>query len=90
MGVRLRLRPGLAERLRETRAIPSEEAQARLVGVDRTTLRRVDAGAQPSGAFVAQFCAAFGLGLGEAFEIVDTSADRDERFMALAAGSARP
>lgn len=70
MDVMLRLRPGLAERLRETRNIPTEDAQARLLGVDRTTLRRVAAGAQPSGTFVAQFCAAFGLGLGEAFEVV--------------------
>ncbi|MGN7703490.1 helix-turn-helix domain-containing protein [Cellulosimicrobium sp. 22601] len=68
--VRLRLRPGLAKRLREARSLPSEEAQARLVGVDRTTLRRVDDGAQPSATFIALFCRAFGLGLGEAFEIV--------------------
>jgi hypothetical protein len=73
MDVTLRLRPGLAERLRETRNIPSEEAQARMIGVDRTTLRRVDAGAQPSGAFMAQFCEVFNLGLGEAFEIVPKS-----------------
>lgn len=93
MSVRLRLRPGLAKRLRETRAIPSEDAQARLIGVDRTTLRRVDAGDQPSGAFVAQFCVAFGLGLGEAFEIVDstteltdTTVDRNAAFVALATG----
>jgi hypothetical protein len=73
MDVTVRLRPGLAERLRETRNIPTEDAQARMIGVDRTTLRRVDAGAQPSGAFMAQFCEAFNLGLGEAFEIVAKS-----------------
>ena len=68
----LRIKPGLLERLRETRNIPSEDHQARLIGVDRTTLRRVDAGATPSGAFMANFCAAFGLGLGEAFEVVES------------------
>lgn len=70
----IRLKPGLVERLRETRSIPSEEAFARYVGVDRTTLRRVMSGSQPSGAFIACFCTAFGLGLGEAFEIVEASA----------------
>ncbi|MGO3147123.1 MAG: helix-turn-helix domain-containing protein [Leucobacter sp.] len=70
----IRLKPGLVDRLRETRGITSEEAFARYVGVDRTTLRRVVAGSQPSGAFIACFCTSFGLGLGEAFEIVQTKA----------------
>ncbi|MCW2289119.1 helix-turn-helix protein [Leucobacter luti] len=70
----IRLKPGLVERLRETRDLPSDAALARYVGVDRTTLRRIMAGSQPSGAFIACFCSAFGLGLGEAFEIVDASA----------------
>jgi len=67
---KLRIKPGLVGRLREARNIPSEEAVARLIGVDRLTLRRVVAGSQPSGSFMAGFCEAFGLGLGEAFEIV--------------------
>lgn len=66
----IRIKPGLVDRLRETRSIPSEDAFARYVGVDRGTLRRVVAGSQPSGTFIACFCTAFGLGLGEAFEIV--------------------
>ncbi|RUQ07045.1 XRE family transcriptional regulator [Microbacterium sp. HSID17254] len=70
MSVSIRLKPGLVDRLRETRNLNSEEAVARLVGSDRTTLRRIIRGAQPSGAFIASFCDAFGLGLGEAFEIV--------------------
>jgi hypothetical protein len=70
MASRLQIRPGLLARLRETRGIPSEEHQARLMGVDRTTLRRVDRGATPSGAFMAALCDSFGLGLGEAFELV--------------------
>ncbi|MGX9346597.1 helix-turn-helix domain-containing protein [Microbacterium sp. KNMS] len=74
MSVAIRIKPGLVERLRETRGIRSEEAFARLIGADRTTLRRVMNGSQPSGAFIASFCDAFGLGLGEAFEIVRTEA----------------
>jgi hypothetical protein len=70
MASKLQIRPGLLARLRETRGIPSEEHQARLMGVDRTTLRRVDRGATPSGAFMAALVESFGLGLGEAFEVV--------------------
>ncbi len=69
MTAAIRLKPGLIDRLRETRGLPSEEAVARLIGTDRTTLRRIDRGAQPSGGFIASFCDAFGLGMGEAFEI---------------------
>lgn len=70
MSMTIRVKTGLLARLRETRQIPSEDAQARLIGCDRTTLRRVDAGAQPSGTFMAGLCDAFGLGLGEAFDVV--------------------
>lgn len=71
MSVSIRIKTGLVDRLRETRNINSEDAFARLIGTDRTTLRRIDRGAQPSGAFIANFCVTFGLGLGEAFEIVN-------------------
>jgi transcriptional regulator with XRE-family HTH domain len=71
MATRLQIKPGLLKRLRELREIPSEEHQARLIGFDRTTLRRIDAGAMPSAAFMAALCDAFGLGLGEAFELVE-------------------
>lgn len=74
MAVVIRLKEGLVDRLRETRSLNSEEAVARLIGTDRTTLRRIVAGSQPSGAFIAEFCDAFSLGLGEAFEIVHTEA----------------
>jgi DNA-binding XRE family transcriptional regulator len=70
MTSKLRIKPGLLKRLREVRDLPSEDAQARLIGVDRTTLRRIDAGAAPSAAFMASLCDVFGLGLGEAFEVV--------------------
>lgn len=68
----IRVKPGLLQRLREIRNIPSEEQQAKLMGVDRTTLRRVDRGGTPSGAFIAALCETFDLGIGEAFEIVST------------------
>lgn len=42
-----------------------------MIGVDRGTLRRVKGGDQPSGTFVAEFVTAFGLGIGEAFIVVD-------------------
>ena len=69
MAVAIRIKDGIVERLRETRGINSEEAFARLIGSERTTRRRIMNGAQPSGAFMAGFCDAFGLGLGEVFEI---------------------
>lgn len=70
MASMLRIKPGLLKRLREVRNIPSEEVQARMIGVDRATLRRVDNGSTPSGAFMAGLCVAFDLGVGEAFEVV--------------------
>jgi len=51
MASKLQIKPGLLARLRLIREIPSEEHQARLMGVDRTTLRRIDRGAIPSGAY---------------------------------------
>jgi len=72
----LRVKAGLLTRLREIHRLPSEDAQARLMGVSRSSIRRVDAGEQPSAAFITGLCKSFGLGLGEAFEIVDTSADK--------------
>lgn len=74
MAVEIRIKQGLVDRLRETRSILSEDAFARYIGVDRGTLRRVVAGSQPSGTFIASFCTAFGLGLGEAFDIVTVKA----------------
>jgi hypothetical protein len=71
MASRVQIKPGLLKRLRDLREIPSEEHQARLMGVDRTTLRRIDAGGVPSAAFMAAMWETFGLGLGEAFELVE-------------------
>lgn len=70
MAARLLLRDGVLRRLRVARGIPSDEVLARMIGVDRGTLRRVEGGAQPSGTFVAEACVAFGMGIGELFEVV--------------------
>ncbi|MGW8430901.1 hypothetical protein ACWGJ9_07225 [Curtobacterium citreum] len=74
MATTVRVRPGLLERLRKIHGITSEEHQARLMGVDRTTLRRVDRGATPSGAFMGALCETYGLGIGEAFELIRVDA----------------
>ncbi|WP_024356718.1 helix-turn-helix transcriptional regulator [Leucobacter chironomi] len=73
MAATIRIKEGLLKRLRESRQIPTEEVQARMIGVDRVTLRRIDGGASPSAAFMAGVVEAFGLGLGEAFDVVSTS-----------------
>lgn len=66
----IRIRKDFLKRQREIAGIASEEAQARLLGVDRATLRRIDAGSQPSGYFMAAVADTYGIGLGEAFEVV--------------------
>lgn len=70
MQAKLQIRPGLLERLRTIGGIPSEDAQARMIGVDRTTLRRIDKGAPPSSAFIAQMVVTYGMGIGEMFEVI--------------------
>lgn len=70
MTSKVRIKPGLLKRLRQVHDLPSEQAQADMLHVDRTTLRRIDAGAPPSQAFMASVVVNFGLGLGEAFEVV--------------------
>lgn len=61
--------PHLLENLRLARGIPTIELQAELIGVDRTTLQRLENGSSPSAAVMASICQTFDLGLGEAFEI---------------------
>lgn len=70
---KLKVRDGLLPRLREIHRLPSEETQARLMGVSRSTLRRMESGEQPSADFIIALCSTYGLGMGEAFEIVDKS-----------------
>lgn len=68
----LRLREGVLERLKESRGIPSDEVLARMIGVDPSTLSRVRNGGEPSGRFIAGATLAFGLGIGELFEAVES------------------
>lgn len=67
----IRLREKVIPRLKEARGIPSDEVLARMIGVDRGTLRRVQNGDQPSGTFMANAAIAFGMGIGELFEVVE-------------------
>lgn len=73
MDYRLRIKPGLLERLRNLSEIKSDDAQARMLGVDRSTINRIKNGEQPSGKFMATLCTTYGLGLGEAFEIYESA-----------------
>lgn len=70
----VRIKPGILSRLRKLNEIPSEEAQARLIGVDRTTLRRIDGGDAPSAAFIAGAVLSLGLPFDVLFEVVEGSA----------------
>lgn len=70
----IQIRPGILADLRELRRIPSEEAQARLIGVDRKTLYRVSEGSTPSPAFIAATIIAFRLPFDALFHVVDTPA----------------
>ena len=79
MVITLRIKPGILKHVRDLRNIPSEAVQARLIGVDRATLRRVDRGSTPSGFFIANFCGAFDLEIGEAFEVVTTDSPLSNR-----------
>lgn len=74
MSMTIRIKKDLLKRIRESRNIPSEEVQARMIGVDRITLRRIDGGSTPSASFMAGVYEAFGLGLGEAFDVVPMDA----------------
>lgn len=58
---KVRIKDGILHRLREIHRLQSDEALARLIGCDRTTLRRVAAGGSPSAAFIAGAVVAFDL-----------------------------
>lgn len=73
MAQHIKIREGLLKRLRVAGGIQSDEAHARMLGVSRTTIHRIENGEQPSAGFMAALCSTYGLGLGEAFEIVDTA-----------------
>lgn len=70
MRAKLRIRPGLLKRLRDLSGISSDEAQARMLDVSRSTINRIEKGDQPSAHFIVSVCTTYNLGLGEAFEII--------------------
>ncbi|MDJ1371783.1 transcriptional regulator [Gulosibacter molinativorax] len=74
---KLKLRVGVIDRVKELRSIPSDAVMARMIGVDRATLNRVRNGQEPTGRFVAGAVDAFGMGIGELFEVV-ASDDADQ------------
>jgi hypothetical protein len=78
MPPQIRIKQNILSRLRELHRIPSEEAQARWIGVDRATLRRIDAGASPSAAFIAGAIVAFDLPFEALFDVItsDRAAER--------------
>lgn len=69
MSSQLQVRPGLLKRLRDISGISSDEAQAKMLGIGRTTLHRLETGAQPSAAIIVAICETYDLGIGEAFVI---------------------
>lgn len=73
MSKKIQIRTGLLKRLRDMSGINSEEAQARMLDVSRSSIYRIENGEQPSAAFMAAVCTTYGIGLGEAFEIIDES-----------------
>lgn len=70
MSAKLQIREGLLGRLRDIYGKQTEEVQARMIGVDRTTLRRIEAGASPSSGFIAAMVVTYNMGIGEIFEVV--------------------
>ena len=71
MNDQLTIRSGLLKRMRDITGLSSEQAQARMLGVGISTIRRIDAGEQPSATFIVAFCRAYNMGIGEAFEITE-------------------
>jgi len=71
MSQKIQIRRGLLKRLRDITGINSDEAQARMLDVSRSSIYRIENGEQPSAAFMAAVCTTYGIGLGEAFEIVE-------------------
>lgn len=71
---RIQVRAGLLERQRELSRTPSLDAQARAIGISRTTLYGLMRGEQPSMAVVAAICDTYGFAPGEVLEAIRTDA----------------
>nr|DAS61472.1 MAG TPA: SOS-response transcriptional repressor [Caudoviricetes sp.] len=64
--LKIRIRPGLLERLKRISGITSDETFARAIGTSRATLVEIRAGRRvPSMPFAVGVASAFGLGLSE-------------------------
>ncbi|MBH5301132.1 helix-turn-helix transcriptional regulator [Corynebacterium silvaticum] len=75
--VKIKIRDGLIDRLRNMSGITSDEAFARTIGTSRSTLVDVKTGErEPSLAFAIGIAQAFGLGLSEivTWETAETTA----------------
>lgn len=69
---RIRVRPGLLERQRELSYNQSLDAQARAIGISRTTLWALMRGDQPGMNAVAAICDTYGFAPGEVLEAYNT------------------
>lgn len=67
---KIRVRAGLLERQRELAYNQSLEAQARAIGISRTTLWKLMQGEQPAMHVAAAICDTYGFVPGEVLEVV--------------------
>lgn len=73
---KIRVREGLLERQREISRTPSLDAQARAIGISRSTLYSIMRGDQPHMNVVAAICDTYGFAPGEV--LIAVSADTAE------------
>ncbi|WP_442903916.1 helix-turn-helix domain-containing protein [Gulosibacter sp. GYB002] len=65
------MRSGWLKRQRELTRLTSVDDQAKLLGVSRASIYRIEGGDAPSPQFMASVCSLYRVGLGEAFEIIN-------------------
>lgn len=73
----LRVRPGLVPRLAKIHGFRDRAAFARAIGTTPKTLARAEEGAPVSGGLIAGICSAFGYGVGEIAEVIETSSNKE-------------
>lgn len=71
---KIRVRAGLLERQRELSYNQSLEAQARAIGISRTTLWKIMQGEQPAMNVVAAICDTYRFTPGEVLEVITEEA----------------
>lgn len=72
--IKIRVRAGLLERQRELSYNQSLDAQARAIGISRTTLWKIMQGEQPHMSVVAAICDTYRFAPGEVLEVVTEQA----------------